>query len=263
MQLQYDRGTLLLNGTPTGWSPAAGSGFVWDERVRAFRAPASYYSDFLNLLKNSEEGFQLDDQVRARNSMPVENWTSVPLRPYQETAQELWEMSNLRGIVVLPTGAGKTRLALAIAAKLKTETLCLVPTRALLQQWCTEISKFYSGEIGRQGDGTHTLESITVSTYESAYRRIGEFGNRFKLLVIDECHHFGSGMKSEILEASTACHRLGLTATLPSAEDWLKSLTHQIAVRLSPNRNWKSWVWFFSLNEESKFLEFCPKSRLK
>jgi superfamily II DNA or RNA helicase len=65
---------------------------------------------------------------------------------------------------------------------------------------------------------------VTVATYESAYRRIAEIGGKFELLIVDECHHFGNGARDEILIMSVARKRLGLTATLPSAEDWLSSL---------------------------------------
>jgi superfamily II DNA or RNA helicase len=40
-------------------------------------------------------------------------------------------------------------------------------------------------------------------------------GNRFELLVVDEAHHFGGGLKDEALEMATAPSRLGLTATPP------------------------------------------------
>jgi superfamily II DNA or RNA helicase len=46
---------------------------------------------------------------------------------------------------------------------------------------------------------------------------MAEIGNRFALLVIDEAHHFGSGMRDEALEMCTAAARLGLTATPPRA----------------------------------------------
>lgn len=224
MRLQYDRGTLLLLDTPPGWTADLDSGFVWDERVRAHRAPGSRYKKIVTMLQNDRGSLPLNDQVHVAEPKKLGSWAPISLRPYQETALELWENAGSQGIVVLPTGAGKTRLALAIAAKAGVATLCLVPTRALLEQWRQEISKFYSGPIGIQGDGSHGLEAVTISTYESAYRRIGEFGNRFGLLIVDECHHFGRGIRDEIMEASIAPLRLGLSATLPSAEDWIQRL---------------------------------------
>ena len=73
-----------------------------------------------------------------------------------------------------------------------------------------------SGAIGCLGDGFHTLEAVTVATFESAYRHMERYGNRFSLLIIDEAHHFGLGLRDEALEMATAPHRLGLTATPPT-----------------------------------------------
>jgi superfamily II DNA or RNA helicase len=38
------------------------------------------------------------------------------------------------------------------------------------------------------------------------------------VLVVDEVHHFGSGVRDEALEMCAAPRRLGLTATAPEGE---------------------------------------------
>ncbi len=63
------------------------------------------------------------------------------------------------------------------------------------------------------GDGKRNIAPITVCTFESGYRYMSQIGNQFKLLVIDEVHHFGNGIRDEALEMSTCPFRLGLTAT--------------------------------------------------
>jgi superfamily II DNA or RNA helicase len=93
------------------------------------------------------------------------------------------------------------------------KSLCLVPTRALLEQWIRVVGESYRGRVGCYGDGDRILESITVATFESAYRRMDRLGNRFDLLIVDEAHHFGCGVRDEALEMSIAPARLGLTAT--------------------------------------------------
>jgi superfamily II DNA or RNA helicase len=69
--------------------------------------------------------------------------------------------------------------------------------------------------VGCYGDGEHELAAVTVATFESAYRHMDRLGNRFDLLVVDEVHHFGCGVRDEALEMSAANARLGLTATPP------------------------------------------------
>jgi superfamily II DNA or RNA helicase len=220
MKLTFDQGTLLLSDVPDRLVSALPAQLVWDGRVDAYRSQAVHYPVLRRSLSSLDPGFEDGiSVVRAAWSRgPAERWRIFELRPYQSAALESWSGAGARGVVVLPTGAGKTRLALAALFPPSGErlrTLCLVPTRALLEQWCGEIRKIYSGPIGIQGDGTHTIETVTVATYESAYRNIARFGDRFDQLVVDECHHFGVGMRDEILAMCVAERRLGLTATLP------------------------------------------------
>ena len=79
---------------------------------------------------------------------PPAAWTSPELRPYQDAALCAWELAGRRGVIVLPTGSGKTRIALAAMARTRAPTLCLVPTRALLGQWERAIGDAYAGPIG-------------------------------------------------------------------------------------------------------------------
>jgi superfamily II DNA or RNA helicase len=137
------------------------------------------------------------------------------LRSYQSDALMSWEVAGRTGIVVLPTGSGKTHVALAAMARLRTATLVLVPTRVLLNQWVAQLARACRGPVGIFGDGIRRQEAVTVSTFESAFRHMDELGNRFDLLVVDEAHHFGSGARIEALEMCVAAARLGLTATPP------------------------------------------------
>lgn len=227
MKMIYDQGTLLLlNSSPDLPLPLL-KHFRWDSRVEAYRSPGHRYKDILQTLR--ENRVQVQDEVPSPNAGPIKDgWQLPELRPYQSTALELWTSAEKRGLVILPTGAGKTLLALHAIAESRKKTLCLVPTRALLEQWTQEIRKHYKGPIGIQGDGERSVEAITLSTYESAYRNIAQFGNRFELLIIDECHHFGLGLRREILEMSIADCRLGLTATCPSDPKALTALTESI-----------------------------------
>jgi superfamily II DNA or RNA helicase len=69
--------------------------------------------------------------------------------------------------------------------------------------------------VGCLGDGERSVRPVTVATFESAWRHMHELGDRFALLVVDEVHHFGAGVRDEALELCTAHARLGLTATPP------------------------------------------------
>lgn len=212
MRLVFDRGTILLLDPPARLDLAEVPDVLWDPRVRAHRAPARCYPDLRALL--SRLGIQFSDAVRPSDRGP-DAWSATPLRPYQEAALGAWELAGRRGLVVLPTGSGKTRVAVAAMARTRLASLCLVPTRVLLDQWRGELQKSYRGAIGCYGDGVRELAPVTVATFESAYRHMDRLGNRFDLLVVDEAHHFGCGIRDEALEMSIAGARLGLTATPP------------------------------------------------
>lgn len=212
-KLAFDRGTIVMRA-PVDMDPALLPGVVWDDRIGGWRAPAHRWAEIRARL----------DELTARpcaetRTQTTSGWREVGLRPYQKAALAAWALNGHRGIVVLPTGAGKTRVALAAAALRGARTLCLVPTRVLLGQWVAQLREVYDGPIGVFGDGDKILHDVTVSTYASAWRHMEAIGQRFDTLVVDEAHHFGDAAQDEILEMSTAPWRLGLTATPVSDPD--------------------------------------------
>src|SRR4051794_33614428 len=112
-------------------------------------------------------------------------WVGPTLRPYQEHALEAWHSFGRRGLVCLPTGSGKTRVAIAALAALSVPALVLCPTCTLLAEWARTLGRWYAGPIGVVGDGDHRIEAVTVMTFESALRKIPELGARFGMIVVD------------------------------------------------------------------------------
>ena len=218
LRLTFDAGTLVLQGLPPprnddsskdGLAPA----LVWDPRIGSYRAPAYRYREIALWLKR-RGGNAVNEVFNARTRTDL--WLAPELRPYQHAALLAWQMAKRTGLVVLPTGSGKTRLACAAMAAMRCSALCLVPTRVLLHHWREEIARHYQGSVGCLGDGEQRIEHITVATMDGAYRHMAKLGDRFGLLVVDEAHHFGGGVRDEALEMCAAPLRLGLTATAPS-----------------------------------------------
>jgi superfamily II DNA or RNA helicase len=210
--LAFDRGTILLTGAAADLGLTAAPGICWDPRVHAHRAPAIAYPALKRWLLDA--GAHLHD-ISPSLRPDSTAWSEIELRSYQEAALSAWELGQRRGVVALPTGSGKTRLALAAMRRMEMGTLCLVPTRVLLDQWLREIRAVYGGEVGCFGDGVHQAAPLTVATFESAFRHMHQIGDRFDLLIVDEVHHFGGGLRDEALEMTVAGARLGLTATPP------------------------------------------------
>ncbi len=215
MHLAFDRGTITLIDPLPCVDPRQLPGMAWDARVARYRAAARHHASIRAEL--AVGGVQFSDSVRT-SPPDCADWTPPELRPYQEAALAAWDEAGRRGMVVLPTGAGKTRVAIAAMARCARPSLVVAPTRALVEQWLQELRRHYGGEVGCVGDGMFEVKSLTVATIESAWRHMSGFGNRFELLVVDEAHHFGNGARDEALEMSVAPARLGLTATPPRDE---------------------------------------------
>ena len=202
--LRYDKGSLLIHGevgTPYG---------QWDHRVGAFRAMAIYYREVLAYLERSRMVYRDE----AANPPPVPSLSCrVELRPYQKTALDAWFDAGGRGVIVLPTAAGKTFVALKAIEMLNVATLVVVPTLDLLDQWRKLLSNQFETEVGAYGGGDDILEPLTVSTYDSAYIRAEQLGDRFMFIIFDEVHHLPAPSYSQIAEMYIAPYRMGLTAT--------------------------------------------------
>lgn len=216
-RLSFDRGTLVLRGWPADEATRA-LGFLWDDRVGALRAPACRLAAVREWVAESRAAVVDASAPTLGANAPTGPWGSVELRPYQEAALATWTRTGQRGLVVLPTGAGKTRVAIAALAATGAHALCVVPTRVLLQQWRKEVGALLGQRVGCLGDGVREVAPVTIATFESALRTVPVLGASFDLLVVDEVHHFGVGMRDELLEMATAPMRLGLTATPPSEE---------------------------------------------
>ncbi len=217
MRLVFDRGTLVFEGLSDARGVEGLPGVRWDGRAGVWRAPAYRYAELRERLRDLGLGW--DELPRKAFGAPcrdsaiaLRDAADGHLRPYQAAALEAWEAAGRRGVVVLPTGSGKTLLGIAAAAR-AASALCVVPTRVLLGQWHAAFRAAGFERVGRLGDGERVVERVTVSTSESAWRRVAELGDRFELVIVDEAHHFGSGIRDEVLELSVAPARLGLTAT--------------------------------------------------
>ncbi len=239
MQLSFDRGTLLLEAAPERSLDLPG--FLWDPRVGAWRAPGYMYRAVRGAIKAACR--QVTDSVRPAPG-DVPEFSAPSLRPYQEAALLAWQAGGRRGVVALPTGAGKTRTAIAAIAGVAAPTLCLVPTRILLKQWVRALEAATGRSVGQLGDGHRRLASLTVATYASGMIQAERIGNRFDLLVVDEVHHFGSP-GSTLLELFTAPLRLGLTATPgtdPVRLDRLRQLVGPVVYQCHVSELVGSWL---------------------
>ncbi|HEX2032943.1 MAG TPA: DEAD/DEAH box helicase [Chloroflexota bacterium] len=157
----------------------------------------------------------LDEAELERFALPCTPRLALQPRPYQREALRNWLANHGRGVVVLPTGAGKTVVALMALEQAPVRTLVVVPTIDLLRQWrATLIEKagLPEDEVGIVGGGERRPRSVTVMTYDSAAmprRDLSAYG----LLIVDEVHHLPAPTYRAIAAKAVAPWRLGLSAT--------------------------------------------------
>ena len=210
LTLRWDKGTLLVEGTAEpGWLP---EGFVLDPRVGRLRAPALAYREIVASLHRA--GAAWKDEARAYAELRLVHHAHREPFPHQTEAVAAWRGAGRRGVVVLPTGSGKSYVAEMAMLAVQRSTLVVVPTIELLNQWYDRLTIAFGIEVGLAGGGSWDIRDVTVSTYDSAYIHLERLGNRFGLLIFDEVHHLPGPSFSQAAEGAIAPFRLGLTATL-------------------------------------------------
>jgi len=182
---------------------------TWDEPSKCYRALPLNYKDIIEYLERS--GLEYESRVMDPLPMPQLNF-DLNLRVYQSEALNNW-LATKQGVIVLPTGSGKTILAMKAIAQLNLPTIVVVPTLDLVRQWSEEITDKLNLTPGVYSGEEHNLQPITIATYDTAYIRAEELGNRFPFVVFDEVHHLPSPGYSHIAELFASPYRMGLTAT--------------------------------------------------
>jgi len=211
-KLSFSGGTLILQGMPhEEVARTFGAiAWVWDRRVGAWRCDAMEYVAIRPRLSGDVR--RVEDEVA--DWRPI-RWPKVEihrLRPEQQAAVTAWTGAR-RGCIVMPTGTGKTEVALQVMAQAAVSTLVVAPVRDLMYQWHRRILEGLGYDAGIVGDNVYCVKPVSVTTYDSACIHMDKLGNRFGLIVFDECHHLPGPIRRDAARMSAAVMRMGLTAT--------------------------------------------------
>jgi superfamily II DNA or RNA helicase len=214
--LGFDSGTLVVEGLSESDDQGL-PGVKYDFRTRVFRAEAIWYRSLVEFIR--KQGIPYTDMARAYELSSWKLQVTKEAFPHQVEGLQAWWNGGGRGVIVLPTGTGKTHLANLAIEKVGRPTLVITPTIDLMNQWYDELTMSFGTEVGLMGGGYYDIQPLTVTTYDSAYIHMDRLGNRFGLIVFDECHHLPGPTYGFSATSAIAPYRLGLTATPERADN--------------------------------------------
>jgi superfamily II DNA or RNA helicase len=195
---------------------------MYNKKFQSFQCLPMFLPKIISLFTSENQQLKITWGVNRDYTLPYLLKTNFTLRPYQEKALVKWKEAGSKGVVVLPTGSGKTFIALQAMELTGLKTLIIVPTITLIEQWLEKITantNLSRDKIGVYGGGEQTLAPITISTYDSGHLYSRRFRDYFGLLICDEVHHLPTESYRKIAEQLVAPHRLGLTATLKRPDE--------------------------------------------
>jgi len=184
--------------------------------------PRGCLDEALELLAENQIEVQLDDQ-RERGTKLKATKSLVKLRKNQQAAVRAMSKHDA-GILHAPTAFGKTVTAIGMITKRKANTLILVHSRQLLDQWRERLKSFLPDtDVGIIGGGKKKPTGVVdIATYQSLINKkdntVSEIVQDYGHVIVDECHHVSAPRFEMVLNEVRAKYVLGLTAT-PERQD--------------------------------------------
>jgi hypothetical protein len=124
-----------------------------------------------------------------------------------------------RGILVAPSGSGKTVVGISIIASRGVNTLILVNRRPLMEQWRKQLASFLEidpAKIGQIGGGKDKQTGLVdVAMLQSLFKNkeVSDLVAEYGQVIVDEVHHLPAFTFEQVLKQTKARFVLGLTAT--------------------------------------------------
>lgn len=142
------------------------------------------------------------------------------LRPYQSESINLsvdflkGNSNQKSGLVILPTGSGKSVVIAKILEPLEGKTVVLQPSKEILEQNFEKFSNYGKASIYSASAGVKRIDKVTFCTIGSIINKKHLFKGLQNIL-IDECHLVNSdaGMYQDFIKSFPEAKVLGLTAT--------------------------------------------------
>ncbi|QLG39477.1 DEAD/DEAH box helicase [Paenibacillus sp. E222] len=200
------------------------------------------------------------------------------LRPYQRDAVDAFEGSEGMGgsgLLVLPCGAGKTVIGMAVLERLQCECLILTSNTTSVRQWIQELqdkTTITSEQIGEYSGQKKQVKPVTVATYQILTHRKSKDADfthikllserQWGLIIYDEVHLLPAPVFRATADIQ-ATRRLGLTATLVREDGCEQDVFSLIGPKLydMPWKELEQQGWIANVECQEIRIPFTPELR--
>lgn len=167
----------------------------------------------------------IDSVEDKRKCHPVQFTTSISLRDYQARAVKL-AFDAGGGVIVAPTGSGKTTMSIELASILGERCLILVKSLDLAKQWQAAIKQFTGRDAGLICGGKwEEGREFTIGLVQTLVKHWGSLD--YGLVIVDEAHNIPAQQAYNVINQQKAKYRYGLSAT-PQRRDNLEFMIHAV-----------------------------------
>lgn len=183
------------------------------------------------LLREKDVPYRIED--KCNHGKPISVQFNGVLRDNQQEAVNVLA-SNSNGVLSATTAFGKTVTAIGLMAKHGVNTLVLVHTKALIDQWVKALEQFLTidtipeenerkrkrrkplspiGTLSSTGNKLHGIIDIALMQSCISDNEVKTFVKEYGMVIADECHHVSAVNFEQILKTVNARYVYGLTAT--------------------------------------------------
>lgn len=194
--------------------------------------PRGCFDNITALLNQQSISIKIDDKRKTGQKLKGLVFKGE-LRKEQKKAVNKLAKHDM-GVLHAPTAFGKTVVAIGLIHKRKVNTLILVHSRQLLNQWKERLEMFLDAfEIGVIGGGKRKPSGkIDIATYQSMINRsdnsVDPCLHSYGQIIVDECHHISAPKYEMLLSEVHAKYIVGVTAT-PQRQDGHQPIVFMLA----------------------------------
>lgn len=235
----YARAKMIEKAQASGNNKELDYALSWDGRINLMYGKTQFPTGLVPKVidRLQAEGHKLtiiDNRVAIKKRSSIGYTTALEVRPYQQLAMEA-AYKGERGIIKMPTGAGKTVVGSMLIGRLNTPTLILVTKKILIDQWYNELHKFLKlpnvtkdGSklecVGKVQGRTNEPSFITIAmipTLQSWMKRdpskiaelMGIHPEGWGMKIFDECHRLGAEKTYNVMMRIPTYYSIGFSAT--------------------------------------------------